>query len=81
MKSVIFLNEGTFTRMSSVQDERDSLKKIIVESRQMFGLFIELKFSITAIYFLNFHKKCYMFVYKFASVYTLKLNRIRTEKL
>ena len=43
--------------MSSVQDERDSLKKkIIVESKQMFGLFIELKFSITAIYFLNYHK-------------------------
>ena len=26
MKSVIFLNEGTFTRISSVQDERDILK-------------------------------------------------------
>ena len=35
----------------------------------MFGLFIELKFSITAIYFLNYHKKCKMFVHKFASVY------------
>ena len=26
MKSVIFLNEGTFTRISFVQDERDILK-------------------------------------------------------
>ena len=26
MKSVIFLNEGTFTRISSVEDERDILK-------------------------------------------------------
>ena len=26
MKSVIFFNGGTFTRMSSVQDERDILK-------------------------------------------------------
>ena len=26
MKSVIFLNEGTFTRISSVQDKRDILK-------------------------------------------------------
>ena len=26
MKSVIFLNEGTFTRMSSVQDKQENLK-------------------------------------------------------
>ena len=26
MKSVIFLNEGTFTQISSVQDEQDILK-------------------------------------------------------
>ena len=35
----------------------------------MLGLFRELKFCMTAIYFLNYHKKCNMFVYKFASVY------------
>ena len=35
----------------------------------MLGLFIELKFCMTAIYFLNYHKKFNMFVYKFASVY------------
>ena len=35
----------------------------------MLGLFKELKFCLTAIYFLNYHKKCNMFVYKFASVY------------
>ena len=36
----------------------------------MLGLFIELKFCMAAIYFLNYHKKCNMFVYKFASVYS-----------
>ena len=38
----------------------------------MVSLFIELKFCMTAIYFLNYHKKCNMFVYKFASVYNIK---------
>ena len=45
----------------------------------MLGLFIELKFCMTGIYFLNYHKKCNMFVYKFASVY-IRLNMHNVHK-
>ena len=50
--------------------------KLFVESRQMLGLFIELKFCMAYIYFLNKHTKCNVFVYKFASVYIIEFIKL-----
>ena len=55
--------------------------KLLVDSRQMLCLFIELKFCMTNIHFLNKQKKCNMFVYKFASVYKCGKMSVRVEKM
>ena len=46
-KVLLFSIEDTFTRILSVQDEREIKMKWLVESQQILGLFMELIFYFT----------------------------------
>ena len=53
-----FLNEGTFTLTSSVQDIPVILKWHNFQSLEKALIFMELKFLKSDVYLLNRHKKC-----------------------
>ena len=64
-----FLNEGTFTRTSSVQGLLVILKWHNLQSLdKALDLFIEFKYSESDFYFLNGSKKCMVATYNFGSV-------------